>query len=68
MAEHETLYQEPAVRETPDLDPELDTDPGTLRRAERGGTEEQGKVFNKYIFVIFCLSFGTAYFSSDFTP
>ena len=45
MAEHETLYQEPAVRETPDLDPEPDTDPGTLRRAERGGTEEQEKVF-----------------------
>ncbi len=38
------MYQEPAVRETPTLDPELDTpDPGTLRRAESGGTEEEGK-------------------------
>ena len=39
------MYQEPATRETPDLDPELDTaDPGTLRLADSGGTGEQGKI------------------------
>ena len=37
------LYQEPATRETPDLDPELDTDPGILRLADSGGTGEQGE-------------------------
>ena len=66
------MYQEPAVREIPTLDPELDTaDPGTLRRAESGGTEQEGKVglyqilFNKYIFVIVCLP--VPHFSFDFT-
>ena len=50
------MYQEPAVRETPDLDPELDiADPGTLRLAERGGTEERENSEYALTFVCFCL-------------
>ena len=47
------MYQEPATRETPDLDPELDTaDPGTLRLADRGGTGSK----ETYVLIVNSLS------------
>ena len=52
------MYQEPATRETPDLDPELDTtDPGTLRLADRGGTG------SKETYVLMVASFVSLFFS-----
>ena len=57
------MYQEPATRETPDLDPELDTaDPGTLRLADNGGTGEQGKI---YVLIVagFCPFFSLFFYS-----